>query len=108
MLFFGQKLSILLSLIVGVLGIGWGFRKSGGNWGKYSVCKALLGTVISLLKFKSSEIYVVMLKKTVFIPFQVYSGKMSPVIEHFRASRNERFSSPQTMMGSGIRQFGQS
>ena len=26
----------------------------------------------------------------------------------FRASRNQRFSSPQTMVGSGIRLFGQS
>ena len=37
------------------------------------------------------------------IPFQVFSGNISSEKEHFRASRNQRFSSPPTMVGSGIR-----
>ena len=67
----------------------------------------MLGTAIPVPKFRSSEIHVVtsILKKTVFIPFQVFSGKISSETEHFRASRNQIFSSPPTMVGSGIRQL---
>ena len=32
-----------------------------------------------------------MLKKTVFISFQVFSGKISSEMDHFRASRNQDF-----------------
>ena len=60
----------------------------------------LLGVAISLPEFRSSEIYVVtILKKTVFIPLQVFSDKISTEMEQFRASRNERFSSPPTTEG---------
>ena len=57
--------------------------------------------VISAPKFKNSEIYVVtlILKKSVFIPSQVYSGRISSAIGHFSAYRNQRLSSPPTMWG---------
>ena len=48
------------------------------------------------------------LKKAVFIPFQAFSGKINWENQHFRASRNQRFSLPPTMLGSSIRQFGRS
>ena len=50
--YFPQKISTLLSLIIGVLGKEWDFRKPGGNSGKFSQCKVvLLGAVISTPKF---------------------------------------------------------
>ena len=57
--------------------------------------------VISAPKSKNSEIYVVtlILKKTVFIASHVFPGKISSGMGHFRAYRNQRFSSPPTMWG---------
>ena len=57
--------------------------------------------VISAPKFKNFEIYVgtLILKKTVFIPFQVFSGRISSGMGHFSAYRNQRFSSPPTRWG---------
>ena len=47
---------------------------------------------MSAPEFKSSEIYVVtsILKETVFIPFQVFSDKISSEMERFTASRNSK------------------
>ena len=58
--------------------------------------------VISAPKSKNSEIYVVtlILKKTVFIASHVFPGKISSGMAHFRAYRNQRFSSPPTMWGA--------
>ena len=58
--------------------------------------------VISAPKFKNSEIYVVtlILKKTVFIPSQVFSGRISSGMGHFSAYRNQRFSLPPTTWGA--------
>ena len=58
--------------------------------------------VISAPKSKNSEIYVVtlILKKTVFIPSQVFPGKISSGMGHFSTYRNQRFSSPPTMWGA--------
>ena len=55
-------------------------------------------------KFKSSESYVAtsILKKTVFMPFQVFTGKISSEREHFRVSRNQRFCCPQPWWGQGL------
>ena len=39
---------------------------------------------------------------------KVFSGKISSGMEHFKASRNQRFYLPPTMVGSGIRQYRQS
>ena len=58
-------------------------------------------------QIRSSEIYV-FIWYTVFIFFQVFSGKISSEVECLRASRNQRFSSAATRVGAGISQFRQS
>ena len=74
------------------------------NSGKFSQHKGLLGAVIFASRFRSYGMHVVtsILKKTFLISFQVFSSKISSKVGHFRASRNERFSSTPAMVGSGI------
>ena len=43
-----------------------------------------------------------------FIPFRVFSGKISSEMECFRASRNQKFFCPRTMVAVGITQLEQS
>ena len=53
---------------------------SGGNSDKFSKRKALSESMIYVPKlFRSTEIYIaiLILKKTIFITFQVFSGKVS-------------------------------
>ena len=78
-----------------------------GNSGKFSWCKVLFCAVICTPKFKSSEIYVItyVLKKTVFIPLEFFSGKISSEMERFKVFRNQRFSVPSTVEEAVIRQF---
>ena len=81
------------------------FNFKGDNSGKLLQRKERLGGVIFAPKFRSSEIYVVtlILKKTIFITFKVFSGKISCEMERLRATTNQRFSLPLTMTGSGLR-----
>ena len=69
----------------------------------------LLGAVVSAPKFKRFWNIFLNFKENSFYPFliQVFSGKISSEVERFRVSRNQRFSSPPTMVGSGIRKLGQ-
>ena len=61
-------------------------------------------------KFKRSEMHVAIqiLKKTGFILFKAFLGKIGAKTECFRASRKQIFSSSPTMLGAEIRQLGQS
>ena len=68
-----------------------------------------MGAVVSAPKFKRFWNIFLNFKENGFYPFliQVFSGKISSEVERFRVSRNQRFSSPPTMVGSGIRKLGQ-
>ena len=59
MLYLNKNSVFFYPKLYGCWGKGGGFRKPGGNSGKFSQHKVLLGAVISVPKFRSSEIYVV-------------------------------------------------
>ena len=106
---FETKLSILLSWMIWVLGKGWGCRKPGGNSKKFSWHKVLSGAVISVLLFKFWNICSNLdYKENNFYPFPSLFRKKKTEMEHFKAPANQRFFSPPVMVGSVIKQFGQS
>ena len=66
--------------------------------------------MISVPKFKRSEMHVVIqtLQRTGFILFKAFPSKINIKTECFRPSRKQIFSSTPTMVGTEIKQLGQS